>query len=34
MDLVDALAGQLGAKMERIDLDGASTVLRFPVQPL
>jgi two-component sensor histidine kinase/PAS domain-containing protein len=32
MDLVDALASQLGAKLERIDLDGASTVLRFPVQ--
>jgi two-component sensor histidine kinase len=33
MDLVDALAGQLGAKLERIDLDGAATVLRFPVKP-
>ncbi len=32
MDLVDALASQLGAKLERIDLDGAATVLRFPVQ--
>jgi PAS domain S-box-containing protein len=32
MDLVDALAGQLGAKLERIDLDGAATVLRLPVK--
>jgi PAS domain S-box-containing protein len=32
MDLVDALASQLGARLERIDLGGTSTVLRFPAQ--
>ncbi len=31
MDLIEALAGQLGGTLERIDSRGAQTVLRFPV---
>ena len=33
MDLIEALAGQLGGTMERIDSQGAQTVMRFPVKP-
>ncbi len=34
MDLIEALAGQLGGTMERRDGQGAHTVLRFPVKEL
>jgi two-component sensor histidine kinase len=33
MDLVEALAGQIGGTMERRQSNGAIVAIRFPVEP-